>query len=158
MNRWVEITFDCIPLRSLGKLSIPDDASPKFRRRCEALLAAAAKHGALNSYYLVNGKCAFHLVNHDTEGLLEFTFEGTVLTDAGDVRTVGSDLRVELARETCDWINAPVVEWFAKTVDHAVRREFDRYIEAGDLQRTFDRLAKLQAEQEATGGYVGMYL
>ena len=29
MDRWVEISFDCLPLRSVGRLDIPMDASPK---------------------------------------------------------------------------------------------------------------------------------
>ena len=33
----VEITFDCLPLRSVGRLDIPIDASPKYRERCLAI-------------------------------------------------------------------------------------------------------------------------
>ncbi len=31
MNRWVEITFDCLPLRTITRFDIPLDASPKYR-------------------------------------------------------------------------------------------------------------------------------
>ena len=40
MNRWVEIAFDCLPLRSVGRLDIPIDASPKYRERCEQMRRA----------------------------------------------------------------------------------------------------------------------
>jgi hypothetical protein len=36
--------------------------------------------------------------------------------------------------------------------------EFDRYISAGDLAQTVERIARLQAETEGRGGFVGMYL
>ena len=39
MNRYVEISFDCLPLRSVGRLDIPMDASPKYRERCERINA-----------------------------------------------------------------------------------------------------------------------
>lgn len=158
MSQWVEITFDCIPLRLLREFVVPAEASPKYRQKCERVLAALAKHGAKNSYYLTNGRCTFHLLNHDTEGMLEFEFVGTVLTDEGDLHTVGCDVQAELARETCDWINAPIVDWFAQTVERAVMREFDRYIAAGDLAKTLARVEQDQAAQDAAGGYVGMYL
>ena len=63
-----------------------------------------------------------------------------------------------LKRETCDWLTEPVVAWFRDTVRRAVMAEFDRYIEAGDLSRAKERIAKQQAEMEAGGGFVGMYL
>ncbi len=50
----VEIAFDCLPLRSVGRLDIPLDASPDFRSRCERIKAAMEKHGTHNSYYLYN--------------------------------------------------------------------------------------------------------
>ena len=53
MNRWVDVTFDCLPLRSIGRLDIPIDASPKYRERCERLKACIDKHGAHNSYFLL---------------------------------------------------------------------------------------------------------
>ena len=48
--------------------------------------------------------------------------------------------------------------WLKETVGHAVRVEFDRYIHAGDLQRTIERLEKLRAESDAHGGFLGMGL
>ena len=154
----VEISFDCLPLRSIPRLDIPMDASPKFRQRCERIKQAMEKHGAHNSYYLYHATCKFQLTNKEGFGTMEFRFEGTVLTDASDLHTQTADLQVELARETCDWLTAPVVEWLAQTVGEAVKVEFDRYIEAGDLQKAKQRAERMQAEMEKSGGYVGMYL
>ena len=158
MSPWVEITFNCVPLRAVVWQDPPPEASPKWVARYGQLVAARDKHGLLNSFYLHTGRCLFHLLNHEQEGLLEFGFEGTVLTDENDQQTTGSDLIIELTRESCDWLTSPVVQWFQQTVDRAVRCEFDRYIAQGDLQKTLDRVQKLQAETEAAGGYVGMYL
>ena len=158
MNRWVEIAFDCLPLRSVGRMDIPLDASPKFRERCERIKQALEKHGAFNTYFLYNAACKFHLTNREESGMIEFRFEGTAITDQADLKTDRCDLAVELVRETCDWLTAPIVEWLHQCVQHAVRVEFDRYIEAGDLAKTKQRMQKLQAELEKTGGHVGLYL
>jgi hypothetical protein len=158
MNHWVEIAFDCLPLRSVERLDIPLDASPKYRQRCEQVKRAIEKHGSHNTYFLYNASCAFHLTNRENVGTLEFSFSGTLITDSADMRAQLADLEVELIRETCDWLTAPVVEWFSQAVQHAVCVDFDRYIEAGDLARTKERMQKLQAEVEKTGGHVGMYL
>jgi len=90
--------------------------------------------------------------------MLEFRLEGVVLTDAEDRHTTGSDLRVDLVRETCPWLTEPIVHWFRESVQHAVRVEFDRYIEAGDLDKARERIAKLNAESDGQGGFLGMYL
>lgn len=158
MNRWVEISFDCLPLRTVGRLDIPIDASPKYQQRCEAVKGAIDKHGSHNTYYLYNAECKFHLTNDSELGMIQFRFEGTVLTDTTDLKSERCDLQVELIRETCDWLTAPIVKWFEQSVSRAVAIEFDRYIAAGDLQAAKDRIARLQAETEAKGGYVGMYL
>ena len=158
MNRYVEITFDCLPLRSVGRLDIPLDASPKYRHRCERILRAIETHGSHNTYYLYNARCVFHLTNHAELGTLEFLFEGTALTDASDQHTERCQLEVELVRETCDWLTEPIVAWFKETVPRSVAVEFDRYIAAGDLAQTRLRIERLQAETEGRGGFVGMYL
>jgi hypothetical protein len=158
MNRYVEIVFDCLPLRSIGRLDIPIDASPKYRARCEKILKALETHGSFNTYFLYNARCAFHLTNHESVGLVEFRFEGTVLTDSADQKTERCDLEVELARETCDWLTEPIVHWFAETVPRAVTVEFDRYIAAGDLEQAVRRIERIQSESDQRGGYVGMYL
>jgi hypothetical protein len=158
MIRCVDIAFDCLPLRSITRFDIPLDASPGFRARCERVLRAISAHGAHNTYYLYNATCRFRLTNRDDVGMLEFSFEGTVLTDPTDQKTAGCDLSVELVRETCDWLTQPVVDWFRQTVLRAVAVEFDRYIAAGDLKKAVDRAERLQAASDEKSGYLGMYL
>ena len=158
MNRYVEITFDCLPLRSIGRLDVPLDASPKYRARCERIKTAINKHGSHNTYYLYNARCTYHLANHKQLGMIQFRFEGTAFTDASDEHTRRCDLEAELVRESCDWLTEPVVAWLAETVSKSVAVEFDRYIAAGDLEKTIDRVKKIQAASDEAGGYVGMYL
>lgn len=158
MNRYVEISFDCLPLRSVGRLDIPLDASPKYRQRCERIKQAIEAHGSHNVYFLYNAECVYHLTNSPESGSLEFSFEGVALTDETDQKTVRCQLEVELVRETCDWLTEPIVEWFKETVARSVAVEFDRYIAAGDLAQTVERIARIQAESDQQGGYVGMYL
>lgn len=158
MDRYVDISFDCLPLRSVGRLDIPIDASPKYRERCERIKQALETHGSHNTYFLYDARCAFHLTNRAEFGMLQFRFEGTALTDASDQKTVRCDLEVELVRETCDWLTEPIVSWFKETVPRSVCVEFDRFIEAGDLAQTMKRIALIQSESDGKGGYVGMYL
>ena len=158
MNQWVEIQFDCMPLRSVGRLDVPIDASPKFRERCERVRAALDEHGSLNSYYLYNARCVYHLTNDAEFGMIEFQFEGTVLTDADDRKCQQTHLETTLIRETCEWLSAPIVDWFTETVSYSVAVEFDRYIAAGDLEQTRQRIEKLRQESDEAGGFVGMYL
>ena len=158
MSSSVEISFDCLPLRSVGRLDIPLDASPKYRQRCERIKAALQKHGSHNSYYLYNALCSFRLTNDDAVGMIQLSFEGTLLTDADDRRAERCDLEIELKNETCDWLTEPVVCWFRETVQHAVAVEFNRFIAAGDLAKTTQRIEKIRAESDDAGGFVGMYL
>lgn len=158
MNPPVEITFDCLPLRSVGRVDIPLDASPAFQALCQRIREAVARHGLFNTYYLHNARCVYHLTNDSQVGMMEFSFEGTVLTDAEDRKTVRADLAVELRREVCDWLTEPVVAWFRETVGRAVMVEFDRFIAAGDLARTVERMARIEAESDAHGGFLGFGL
>ncbi|MGD9645343.1 MAG: hypothetical protein AB7U73_06495, partial [Pirellulales bacterium] len=80
MPRYVDIEFDCLPLRSVGRLDIPLDASPAYRARCERIKHAIETHGSHNTYFLYNANCKFHLTNDPALGMLEFRFEGTALT------------------------------------------------------------------------------
>ncbi|MBL8890575.1 MAG: hypothetical protein JNL67_11410 [Planctomycetaceae bacterium] len=154
----VDIEFDCLPLRSTAGRTLPLDASPGLERLWSQLRQAAEKHGTHNSYFLNRGRCRFHLTNHPQLGQVTFAFSGVVLTDGQDQRTVSSELHVELEQETCDWLEQPIVTWLAKTVIRAVEIEFDRYIHAGDLARTQQRLAELEQQAQSSGGYLGMYL
>ena len=158
MSHWVDITFDCLPLRSVGRFDVPLDASPEVVAFYRRLREAAAKHGVHNAYYLHRARCVFHLTNDPQTGMVAFGFEGTVLTDANDLKTVRCDLEVDFQGEVCDWLDAAAVNWLAETVRHAVRIEFDRYIAAGDLRRTMDRMEQLRAECNARGGFLGMGL
>ena len=157
-DRWVEIEFDCLPLRTVTRLDIPMDASPRYRARCERIKAALDKHGSHNSYYLYNAHCTYHLVNSPHMGTIEFSFEGTVVTNQDDDRCQHCDLTVELAKETCDWLTQPIADWFAETVSHSVATEFDRFIQAGDLAQARKRLEQIEAASDDSEGFLGMYL
>jgi len=154
----VQISFECLPLRTIGRLDIPLDASPEFRDRCERIKSAIEKHGQFNAYFLHDGSCEFRLTNHETLGLLRFEFSGTVLTDTADLQSRQVDLDICLAGETCDWLTRDVAAWFEETVRRAVAHEFDHFITAGDLSKVKERLEGLQRESESTGGYLGMNL
>jgi hypothetical protein len=154
----VAITFECTPLRSVPRFDIPLDASPGYRRRLARMQRAVAGHGTRNAYYLTDGACTFRFTNDPDGGWVRFAFEGTVLTDDADARTIGSDLEVTINLETCDWLTQPAVEWLKLSVKHAVEAEFDRFIAAGDLSRALERLAREQEASDAAGGYLGMNL
>jgi hypothetical protein len=158
MKRYVDITFDCLPLRSVGRFDPPIDATDEQVEFYDRLRRAATKHGLHNSYYLYRAACVFHLTNDAEIGMVEFAFEGTVLTDTDDLKTRQCDLEVRLQREVCEWLTAPAVTWLAETVREAVVIEFDRYIAAGDLNKTIERMERLRAESEAQGGFLGMGL
>lgn len=157
-GNWVEIEFDCLPLRTVTRLDVPVDASPKYEQFILRVKDAIERHGTLNSYYLYQAHCRYHLTNDPERGMVGFRFEGTVLTDQDDRRTMQTDLTVDLEQETCSWLTEPLVERLAESVEHAVMVEFDRYIEAGDLEQTRQRIERLQAESDQAGGFVGMYL
>lgn len=154
----VAIVFECTPLRSVPRLDIPLDASPRYRARLERMQRAVTAHGTRNAYYLTDGGCTFRFTNDEATGWVRFCFEGTVFTDEADIRATGSDLEVLLDVETCDWLTQPAVAWLTVSVKHAVETEFDRYIAAGDLSKAKERLAREQAQSDATGGYLGMNL
>jgi hypothetical protein len=98
------------------------------------------------------------LTNATNRGEIAFEFEGTALTGQADRKTRSVDLQVTLLRETCGWLSQPIVEFFAESVQHAVLVEFDRYIDAGDLSKTEERMQRLAEENELGQGFVGMYL
>jgi hypothetical protein len=158
MQPHVEIAFDCYPLRSIARFDVPIDASPEQEELGLRIRQAAAKHGLHNTFYLCNARCVFRLTNHEQKGTVEYGFEGTVLTDANDQHTLQCDLTVELLSEVCPWLTAAAVAWLADTVREAVKIEFDRYIAAGELQRTIARIARLESESNAGGGFLGMGL
>ena len=158
MNRWVEIAFDCLPLRSVARLNAPIEADDARFAKANRIKAAIKKHGTHNNYYLHNAECVFHFTNDASKGMVAFDLEGLITTDEKDLSANTAELQVTLRREDCSWLNQSVVEWLAETVQHAVLIEFNSYIAAGDLQRTAERLAALERDVESTHGFVGMYL
>ncbi len=158
MNGHVDISFECLPLRSVSRFDVPIDASPEYEAWVHRVKRATEKHGRHNTYYLHDAECLFSLTNAPDVGTLRFRFEGTVLTDEDDQRTFSTDLEVELVQETCDWITEPIVRWFSETVSRAVQVEFDLYISSGSLEKTVKRIEKVRAESDAQGGFLGMGL
>jgi len=145
MDPIVDIAFDCLPLRSIGRVDIPIDASPAYRRRCERLQQAIDAHGTENAYYLYNARCVYRLANSEVDGMLRFSFEGTVLTDSSDCKAESANLTIELAGETCGCVPSEVEAWFRGAVERAVLIEFDRFIAAGRLAQRLDELAEMQS-------------
>src|SRR5262249_27218774 len=142
MDSFVDIAFDCLPLRAVGRIDVPIDASPGFRARLEHLKEAVDKHGTENAYFLYNARCVYRLANSDIDGMLRFSFEGTVLTDRSDLKADRADLRVTLDGDTCGGVPPDVLNWFRQIVDRAVLIEFDRFIAVGHLAERVDQLGK----------------
>lgn len=157
-GQWVEISFDCLPLRSVAGFDVPDDVSPKLATKMQRVKEALEKHGAHNSYYLHNAECVFHLTNEPNNGMMKYSFEGVVFTDQEDMKARNCDLEIQLEKETCSWLNQSIVDWLAETAERAVIVEFNRYVAAGDLSKTVERLEALEKESDESGGFVGMYL
>ncbi len=153
-----DIVFDCLPLRSVGRLDAPLDASEEYRARCLRLKQALETHGTEGTYFLYNAHCVFHLANSEIEGMLRFALEGTLLTDLGDAKTEKADLQVRTVGSTCGDLPDAVEDWFHQAVRRAVAIEFDRYIAAGELASTIDEIERLQAEGNAEDRFLGMYL
>ncbi len=159
MSQFVEISFDCVPLRSVARFDVPLDAPEETAALYERMRSAVTKHGVHNAFFLCNARCVFHFANHPTLGMVAFRFEGTALTDAEDQVTIACDLTtIEMDGETCDWLTAQAVKWLRATVAESVRIEFNRYIAAGDLQKTVERIERLEKETESRGGFLGMGL
>ena len=157
-TRPVDISFDCIPLRSMARLDPPLDASPGLVAKYGRIKNAIAEHGTFNSYYLHNATCRFFVTNDPKNGMIAFKFEGVVFTDDTDLRARHTALKVTLDKETCPWLEQHVVKWFEETVSHAVIVEFDRYIGVGDPEQTKKRMQQLERAVVDNGGFVGMHL
>jgi hypothetical protein len=140
----VDIAFDCLPLRLVGRVDAPLDASPAFRARSERLQRAIDAHGTENAYFLYNTRCVFRLANSEVENMVRFTFDGTVLTDHGDCKAVRADLAIELSAETCGRVPPDVLAWFRGVVQRAVLIEFDHFIAAGSLAKRVSDLGKVE--------------
>jgi hypothetical protein len=158
MNRWVEIAFDCLPMRSIARFDAPFDADDATVAKANRIKAAVESHGTHNTYYLHNAECVFHFTNDASLGLVEFNFEGVVCTCSQDMNSVAAHLDVKLKKEDCGWLNQVIVQWLEECVVQAVLVEFNRFIAAGDLKRTADRIAELERKMDDQQGFVGMYL
>jgi hypothetical protein len=158
MDRYVDIAFDCIPLRSMTRTDAPLDASPALTAKFERIKQAIAVHGTHNSYFLHNAVCRFFVTNDPNRGMIAFRFEGVVFTDESDCMAKHAELSVTLDKETCPWLEQHVVRWFSETVTQAVLVEFNRYLGAGDPELARKRLQQLEKSIEQSGGFVGMHL
>lgn len=125
---------------------MPLDASPAFRARCEHLKQAIDRHGTENAYYLYNAHCVYRLANSEVDGMLRFSFAGTVLTDHSDCRADRADLAIELSGDTCGVTMAPeALAWFRQVIERAVLIEFDRFISAGQLADRVTQLGRVRS-------------
>ena len=153
MNPPVHIAFDCIPLRSVGRLDIPLDASAAHRAHCQRLQDAIHEHGTENAYYLHQAMAVFRLANSAVDGMLRFEFQGTVLTDASDRKAVSAELDIRLAGNTALDMDAAALAWWQQIVRRAVVIEFDRFVAAGKLPPPAD-----QPDSWPGGEFTGMHL
>ena len=127
----VDVAFDCLPLRSVGRLDVPLDASDALRHRGGLIKRVVDQFGADRTYYLYNAHCVFRFANSEIEGVCRFKFEGIVRTDAGDRKCISADLETHLVSETCGGIPETTKAWLYDRVRQAVVVEFDRFIAAG---------------------------
>src|SRR6476469_7426730 len=133
MQPGVDIAFDCLPLRSVGRVDVPLDASPAFRARCERLQQAIEAYSGENAYFLYNTSCTYRLANSDIDNMLRFSFDGTLVTDRSDCKADRADLDVVLTAETCGGVPPAALDWLRSIVHQAVLIEFDRFITDGQL-------------------------
>jgi hypothetical protein len=155
MTPVVDIAFDCLPLRSIPRVDVPLDASPSFRARCERLQQAIELHGRENAYYLYNTRCTYRLANSDIEGMLRFSFDGTLLTDRSDCKAASADLNIVLTAETCGGVPPAALDWLRTVVTRAVLIEFDRFISAGQLATRVSQLGVVDSIT-SVAGFAGM--
>lgn len=155
MQPIVDIAFDCLPLRSIGRVDVPIDASPEYRARCERLLQAIEKHGAANAYFLYNTRCVYRLANSDIDNMLRFSFDGVLITDRSDGKADHAELAVLLTSETCGSMSSEVLAWFTRVVERAVLIEFDHFIAAGSLAERVEDLGQVASINDVTG-FAGM--
>jgi hypothetical protein len=145
----VDIEFDCIPLRTVGRLDIPIDASDAQRRRAAHMQSAINSYGVERTYFLQNARCVFRFANSDVEGICRFEFEGVARTDAGDRKCEEVILDVTLVSDTCGGVPPAVEAWLVERVRQAVCIEFDRFIAAGQL-------GQAESQPSTAGGLGGM--
>ena len=157
MDPVVDIAFDCLPLRTIGRVDIPLDATPEFRARCERLKQAIDVHENQNAYFLYNTHCTFRLANSEFENVLRFSFEGIVLTDRSDCKAERSELETRLISETCGGVPPAALEWLRGVVERTVLVEFDRFISEGQLAARMTDLGQVE-NAGSVCGFAGMGL
>lgn len=155
MDPVVEIEFDCLPLRSIGRVDIPLDASPAFHARCERLKQAIEAYDNQNAYFLYNTQCTYRLANSEITNMLRFTFDGTLLTDRSDYKADRADLDIELTAETCGGVPQVALQWLRSVVTRAVLVEFDRFIADGQLAARVRELGAVESVMSVSG-FAGM--
>jgi hypothetical protein len=155
MKPIVDIAFDCLPLRSVGRVDVPLDASPAFRARGEQLQRAIDAHGTENAYFLYNTRCVYRLANSEVENMLRFSFEGTLFTDRSDAKADRAELAIELQAQTCGTMPVEVLAWFREAIKKAVLIEFDHFIAAGRLAQRVNDLGTVDSIADLTG-FAGM--
>lgn len=151
----VLVQFDCYPFRSATRLDIPIDAPEEFQELCRRFVVALRKHGTQHTYYLHTATVEFRLSN-GPGGRLKFGFEGTVWTGAEDRKTTRLEIATKLLESDFGTLDEAVERFFVEAVQQAVMAEFDRYIEAGELEKTVQRAKAAMLQSEQSGGYVGM--
>jgi hypothetical protein len=131
MPDYVDIAFDCVPLRTVAQLRPPLDASPEVRQRCERIAAAIAQFGISRTYWIENAHCTFRLANSEVSGMVRFEVSGLIRTDPSDAKTEHLELDVKLAGETCGGVPDAARSWLTTQVERAIAVEFDRFLAAG---------------------------
>ena len=155
MQPVVDIAFDCLPLRSIARVDIPLDASPAFRARSERLQQAVSAHAGENAYFLYNTRCTYRLANSDIEGMLRFSFDGTLVTDRSDCKADRANLNVVLIAETCGGVSPAALDWLRGVIKRAVLVEFDRFIADGQLAERIKQLGSVDSITDVAG-FAGM--
>jgi hypothetical protein len=151
----VLIQFDCYPFRSATRLDIPMDAPEEFQELCRRFVMALRQHGTSHTYYLHSATVEFRLSN-GPGARVKFAFEGTAWTDAEDRKTTRLDIATRLLESDFGPLEAEVERFFVEAVEQAVTAEFDRYIEAGELEKSVQRAKAAMLQSEQSGGYMGM--
>jgi hypothetical protein len=145
MEPVIDIVFDCLPLRSVARVDVPIDASPAFRARSEHLRQAIERYTGENAYFLYNTRCTYRLANSDIDNMLQFSFDGTLLTDLSDGKADRADLDVVLTAETCGGVPPAAMKWLRGIIERAVLIEFDRFITDGQLAARVSELANVDS-------------
>ncbi len=155
MTAFVDIAFNCLPLRSVGRVDVPLDASPAFRARCERLQRAVDAFGTENAYFLYNTRCVYRFANSDIDNMLRFSFDGVLLTDRSDAKADRAELKIELTSQTCGPLSPEVLAWFRPVVERAVLIEFDHFIAAGKLAERVSELGQVASVADVSD-FAGM--